>query len=274
MKPVGTSSSGSCPAGQTRLNFSGNMNFHWAMALGWGGTTGTGADASQCVPTVNSTGMHFGINAIQGSPYPQNGYTYLECTLAAGQWNNCDMSLVVGFSLPVQCTIGDKTIGGTDNLFDLGATCPSPIVDAACANPNSQAYGASRSGVSTFFNNGYQANGTGGNNYCVYQFCDGDSDPQWGLSYPNPDINCIVGQPSAKQLAKRSEPLVLDGGEEMVKREAQGVADGLEELERREEDEERVAERALEELERRDQKVRHRHAKAHARRELKERALG
>ena len=86
------------------------------------------------------------------TPNPGAGNTKLECFFPSGSGSpNCDISLVDGYSVSVQCTIpGAATIGlgpGT-NLFNLG-TCPEAVTDGFCKN--TEGYSASINDVDKFF---------------------------------------------------------------------------------------------------------------------------
>ena len=190
-------------AGQICVNFSGG-DFHFANAGSWGSKTGQGAGAaSQCFGMVSGGAMFIcesECNAA-GDAAPAK-YTKLECNFEGG-YPNCDISLVDGFSLPLECTIpgaSPEKIGGLVDLTSL-TPCPGGLQgDNTC--PNTQGYAASEGQVSSFFQNANQPNAGGsagpGGNYCVWQTCSGPSDTFWN-SASNPTISCQVGTRSASK---------------------------------------------------------------------------
>ena len=136
-------------------------------------------------------------------------YTKLECNFAGG-YPNCDISLVDGYSLPLECTIPGavpEKIGGT---ADLGSSCPSPGGDGTCAN--SQGYNNGGSATAPPVDQYFLAANTNDpnhpgpkGNYCVWQFCSGPSDSFWN-SATDPTISCKVGSRTASK--KRSDGVV------------------------------------------------------------------
>ena len=177
--------------GKICINFSGG-DFHFLNYGSWGTKKGRGAqEASQCFDQVPNGGMFIcesECNA-SGDAAPAK-YTKLECTFG-GQYANCDMSIVDGFSLPVECHIPDAKpsdkIGGLVDLDSL-TQCPSKAGDNSCGNAG--AYQPSEAGVSQYFENGNIDKGGKGGNYCVYQFCSPTSDI---FFTGTPTISCQVG---------------------------------------------------------------------------------
>ena len=198
--PSDSSSSGTQSSGnQICINFSGG-DFHFLNTGSWGSNSGQGAQAaSQCFD-LNPNGAMF----ICDGPCDGSGdaaaakYTKLECTFG-GEYENCDMSIVDGFSLPVQCDIPGATPGQIGGLQDLNTltSCPSPAPDNTCANTG--AYGSSESSVAQYFEN---ANGGSGGNYCVYQYCSKDSD---AFFTGTPTISCQVGSLSSGQKKREAQ---------------------------------------------------------------------
>lgn len=151
---------------------------------------------------------------------PNYKYTKLECTFGVdGQ--NCDISLVDGYSVPLECTIAgatpSETIGGTTDLNTLGS-CTSKGGDNTCKNANS--YGSAASGVSSFFQPAYSDDGNApGGNYCIFNLCGGKS---YAFFKGTPTIDCKVGG-SASTASKRE---LTGPAEELVKREEGSRARG------------------------------------------------
>ena len=183
-----TSSSGN----QICIDFTGG-DFHWLNTGSWGSSSGQGASsASQCFDLTADGGMFICESECQNAGDAATAkYTKLECTFG-GTYENCDISLVDGFSLPLECTIpGAKptdTIGGLTDLTSL-TSCPTTVEDNTCSNANS--YESSTNDVTQFFQN---ANGGSGGNYCVFQTCSASSDI---FFTGTPTISCQVGSKSA-----------------------------------------------------------------------------
>ncbi len=131
-------------------------------------------------------------------------YTKLECTLG-GQWQNCDISLVDGFSLPIKCTIPGAQplpyIGGTD---DLGDDCPAQGDDGTCKNSN--AYEADVNAVTPYFQKANWVDKDSTNNYCTWQTCNKWSDIFFS---DQPTIECEVGhrKSSSSSTSKRDNTI-------------------------------------------------------------------
>lgn len=173
------------------INFSGG-DFHWRNAGSWGDTHGQGAQsASQCFDLVPGGAMFICENECDpAGDAAAAKYTKLECTFG-GMYENCDMSIVDGFSLPVQCDIpgaNPPRIGGLRDLSEL-APCRDPHPDNTCRNTG--AYEPNESAVDQYFQN---ANGGDGGNYCVYQYCSKDSD---SFFTGTPTITCEVASRSS-----------------------------------------------------------------------------
>jgi len=186
------------------VDFSGG-DFHFANAGSWGSKTGQGAAAaSQCFGEVTGGAMFICESECyaSGDAAPAK-YTKLECNFQGG-YPNCDVSLVDGYSLPLECTIPGSSplkIGGLKDLASLGG-CPNPGGDNTCANVHSYDPGsATFPPVSPFFLNANTNDpnrfGPAGN-YCVWQTCSGPSDSFWNAS-ANPTISCQVGTRSANK---------------------------------------------------------------------------
>ena len=185
---VSTPSGTLTPDGQQIcIQFTGNEEFHWLSTGGWAGFSGKGtASASRCWDPVADTGIFFCENECDqaGDAAPAK-YTKLECTFG-DDFQNCDMSIVDGFSLPVECTLpgaNPPKIGGLKDLDEL-AKCPS-MVHNTCSN--TQAYSDERSAVDAYFGN---AEWGPGGNYCVWNKCGNYSDP---VILGRPMITCEVG---------------------------------------------------------------------------------
>ena len=203
--------------GKICVNFSGNDNFHFLNTGSWGSNSGSGTQsASQCFEPSANAGMFICESECQDAGDAASAkYTKLECTLG-GEWQNCDISLVDGFSLPLKCTISGASpapyVGGTE---DLGS-CPSPGQDNTCLNANS--YQGAETDVAQYFQNAdqYQPNSQSGPNYCVFQTCSKYSDVFFSGT---PTIECEVGYRSGSS-SKRNEGSALDIPADVSKREA------------------------------------------------------
>lgn len=193
---TGTSAATSAnPSGGSQIcfKFSGS-SFYYQNAYSWGTGSGPGGGTTQCFSSTAVGGaMFLASSPISGFGDTQ-GLTKLECTFG-GQYQNCDISLVDGFSVPLQCQIpggSPPTIGGLTNLWTLGAPCESVNADGACNN--AQGYAPTQSSVTQFFVNANWTNPQGqmpaGGNYCVWQNCSGPSD---SFFTGTPTIPCQVG---------------------------------------------------------------------------------
>lgn len=86
------------------------------------------------------------------SANPNAGNTKLECFFPTSGMANCDISLVDGYSLSVQCLLPDAATIGLDssqNLWDMNNACPGTVQDGYCTNP--QGYAAAITDVDAFF---------------------------------------------------------------------------------------------------------------------------
>ena len=129
---------------------------------------------------------------------PGAGNTKLECYFPSGSGSpNCDVSLVDGYSVSVQCTLpGAATIGLANNLFSTGK-CPVAITNGFCKN--TQGYSSSINDVDAFFQ---QAKST-----CYIWQLDG-LDPTF--SGPS-TIKCTVsgGAPSSSKEKREEDEIAL-----------------------------------------------------------------
>jgi len=202
---------------QICVNFFGNPDFHFLNAGNWstnsGSNSGYGPEqASQCFDLKPDGALFVCENECQGSADSATAkYTKLECSFGVAQ-PNCDISLVDGFSLPLECTIpGSKPekIGGTKDLSEFN-DCPSPGDDNTCKNSNSY---HDASSVPPYFQDAnvpYMAPNDNtdpttlskGGNYCIWQTCSGPSDSFWPSG--NPTIECEVGYRSSSSASKRN----------------------------------------------------------------------
>lgn len=211
---TGTSGTLTSSSNQICINFSGNNNFHWLNTGSWGSSSGSGTQsASQCFNLEPNAGMFICESECQDSGDAATAkYTKLECTFG-GSWQNCDISLVDGFSLPLECTIpgaAPEKIGGLADLDSL-TSCPSTGDDGTCKNSN--AYMANAGDVAQYFQN---ANGGSGGNYCVYQFCSASSDSFFSGT---PTIECQVGSRGSAASSKRDvDVAAADDAADLLKR--------------------------------------------------------
>lgn len=150
--PPSPSSSSSTPvSGGWCINFTtapGTPAWYWTNANPWSGS-GDASTASQCFAPNDGAG---GAMFIGSSANPSAGNTKLECFFPTAGQGNCDVSLVDGYSLSVQCTLpGAATIGlnSTQNLWNNNDPCPGTVQDGFCKNPNG--YTAAITDVGAFF---------------------------------------------------------------------------------------------------------------------------
>ena len=148
----------------------------------WGSgssTFGSLPNGQLCVPTNDGAG---GAMFIGPGSSPGPGSTKLECFFPTSGTANCDISLVDGYSLSVECnpSSGGTPIGGSVDLWTQGNGCPEEQ-DPNCINTNG--YGASQGDVPQFF----QPAVNSGNNYCIWVNCGQD------YYFPVTDtLNCHV----------------------------------------------------------------------------------
>ncbi|KAK4694179.1 hypothetical protein P7C71_g3364, partial [Lecanoromycetidae sp. Uapishka_2] len=198
--PAQTSSASSPPSSGNGwcINFTtapGTPDWYWTNASPWTVGSGDASTASQCYTADDSAG---GAIWIGSSPNPNAGNTKLECFFPTSGMGNCDVSLVDGYSLSVQCDLPDAaTIGldSTQNLWNNGNPCPGTVQDGYCTNPNG--YSDAITDVAAFFQPAIDT--------CYIWQYDG-LDPE----YAGPStINCTVsGSAPPSSYTKRDETVV------------------------------------------------------------------
>lgn len=122
--------------------------WYWTNSNPWSGT-GDSSAASQCFAANDSAG---GAMYIGSFPNPGPNNTKLECFFPTSGSGNCDISLVDGYSLSVNCSLPNAaSIGLTpaQNLWNSNIACPGIVQDGYCSNPNG--YDPAITDVGTFF---------------------------------------------------------------------------------------------------------------------------
>ena len=103
-------------------------------------------------------------------PYPGPGSTKFECLFPKSGEANCDVSLVDGYSLSMECKAGGqpKNIGGGVDLYKTGKKCPDQQ-GVNCINGNGASAGG-QGDINAFF----QPAVNNGANYCIWHNCSQD----------------------------------------------------------------------------------------------------
>ncbi|KAL9130895.1 MAG: hypothetical protein Q9217_001045 [Psora testacea] len=160
---------------------SDDPSWRYTNSAPWSGSGTFGTSTQICVPYSDSAG---GAMYIGSEAEPGPGSTKLECFFPSAGTANCDISLVDGYSLSVQCDIPNyHTIGGSTDLWKTGQPCidKNEIGRGICKND--QGYAANEMDVTPFF----QAGINNGNFYCIWVNCAQD------YYFPvNADIHCHV----------------------------------------------------------------------------------
>lgn len=155
----------------------------YANAAPWSGS-GTWAKApkTMCFPTDNSAG---GAMFVGTEANPGGGNTKLECFFPTSGTANCDISLVDGYSVAMECTpSGYASVGGGTDLWATGEPCVDGSEEGETICLNAEGYAASQSDVTAFFQKGIQ----NGNNYCIWWAC------TQSVYFPvGTTLNCHVG---------------------------------------------------------------------------------
>lgn len=152
---------------------SDNPNWRYHADGPWAkiGTGSFGSSSKKlCFPTTSSTGPG-GALFIGTEQTPVGGNTKLECFFPNTGKGNCDVSLVDGYSLSVECDIpGSHKVGGSKNLFKTGKPCVdgSQLGRGICKND--KGYAPQQNDVTPFFKEGL----TDGNYYCIWKNCKQD----------------------------------------------------------------------------------------------------
>ena len=113
---------------------SDNPDWRYTNDAPWSGNGILGTSSQICVPYSYSAG---GAMFIGSEAEPGPGNTKLECFFPTSGTANCDISLVDGYSLSVQCDIPNyHTIGGSADLWKTGQLCTdkSAIDRGICKN--------------------------------------------------------------------------------------------------------------------------------------------
>ncbi|CAD6586149.1 MAG: hypothetical protein ASARMPREDX12_002286 [Alectoria sarmentosa] len=166
------------------INFTyDDASWTYSNAAPWSGS-GTWGSAPQkmCFPTDNSAG---GAMFVGTQAHPGGGNTKLECFFPTSGTANCDISLVDGYSVALQCEIeGAASVGGPTDLWATGEPCVDGSEEGETICLNAEGYAPKQSDVTAFFQKGLQ----NGNNYCIWTDCSQD------VFFPvGNTISCHVG---------------------------------------------------------------------------------
>ncbi|MCJ1275821.1 hypothetical protein MMC21_003624 [Puttea exsequens] len=156
------------------INFtSANPNWRYHADGPWA-STGTGSFGSGskrlCFPTTASNGPG-GALFIGTEQKPIGGNTKLECFFPHTGTGNCDVSVVDGYSLSVECDIPRyHKVGGSKNLFKTGKPCvdKSQLGRGICKND--KGYAPHQNDVTAFFKEGLMDS----NFDCIWKNCKQD----------------------------------------------------------------------------------------------------
>ena len=158
----------------------------------WNGTGPLGVGPTEiCVPLDDGPGgaMFVGLN-----PYPAPGTTKLECYLPTHGYGNCDVSLVDGYSLSVNCSASGVYVGGNTDLWKQGNSCDHPVPDQGVCK-NDKGYAPAQANVTDFF----QAAIVDGQEYCTWVNCGQDYYFPWDA-----DITCHVSGSNGTSISASS----------------------------------------------------------------------